>query len=219
MIFYRIWRAVLVPLAYLLYRMEIVGRDQIPKDGGIILAPTHRSTVDIAAVAALTRKPVRFLAKDEIFSSRLGNKVFRALGAIPVDRVGTDRGAIRSSRTAIEEGEVLGIFPEGTRRTGPEVSDLSDGCAYLALKLGTPLVPIGIGGTDRVKPAGAKFIRFPKVVVVVGSPIFPPVNLGVIRRSDLEKLTQELTAALQDCLNEAEGRANGIDASNRKAEI
>ncbi len=207
MTFYQIWRAVLVPLAQVLYRLEIIGADQIPAGVGVILAPTHRSTVDIAAVAALTRRQVRFLAKDEIFFTRLGNKVFRSLGAIPVDRVGTDRGAIRSARAAIENGEVLGVFPEGTRRTGSEVADLSDGCAYLALKLSVSIIPIGIGGTDSIRPSGSRFIRFPKVVVVVGSPIMTTTNSEIVRKSDLANLTTALTQSLQDCFTEAERRA------------
>ena len=207
MTLYQIWRAVLVPLARVLYRLEIIGADQIPAGVGVILAPTHRSTVDIAAVAALTRRQVRFLAKDEIFSTRLGNKVFRSLGAIPVDRVGTDRGAIRSARAAIENGEVLGVFPEGTRRTGPEVADLSDGCAYLALKLSVSIIPIGIGGTDDIRPSGSRFIRFPKVVVVVGSSITTTTNSEIVRKSDLANLTTTLTRSLQDCFTEAERRA------------
>jgi 1-acyl-sn-glycerol-3-phosphate acyltransferase len=101
------------------------------------------------------------------------------------------------------------MFPEGTRRSGPVVEDLHHGVAFLAARLGVPIVPIGIGGSETILARGRKIPRFNRVVVVVGEPIDPPVREpgASVRRGDVTALTQELAAAVQHLFDQAEASA------------
>ncbi len=118
MTWYGFARPIVLGLCRLLFRVQVLGLEHVPSSGVYILAPTHRSILDVPFAAFATRRRVRFMAKREIFTTNIGRKVFSALGAIEVDRGATDRGALRASKAALEAGEPLGIFPEGTRRTG-----------------------------------------------------------------------------------------------------
>jgi len=212
MTFYGFVRAIVLPLCRLLFRVDVTGLEHIPRSGVYILAPSHRSMLDVAFAAFATPRRIRFMAKREIFTTRLGRSAFSALGAIEVDRGATDRGALRSSKAALESGEPLGIFPEGTRRDGPVIEDLFDGCAYLALKLGVAMVPVGIGGSEEIMAKGRRFPRLPRVAVVIGAPIEARVSSGVRRRSEVGDVTEILRERLQGCFDEATARAAGAPA-------
>jgi 1-acyl-sn-glycerol-3-phosphate acyltransferase len=212
-IFYRIARALVLSPFKLIFRVAVVGRDHVPKQGAYIVAPTHRSLFDVPFAAFITRRRIRMLAKRELFSTRFGKWLFTRLGAIEVEREAIDRTALRTSQAALEAGEPLAVFPEGTRRTGPVVEDLFDGVAYLAMKVGVPILPVGIGGTEEILPTGKVLPRIHKVAVVVGEPIVPAVGDGVRRRSAMASVTADLQARLQACFDEAQMLAGGAPSA------
>jgi 1-acyl-sn-glycerol-3-phosphate acyltransferase len=203
-IFYRVARALVLSPIRLIFRVKVVGRDFVPKQGAYIVAPTHRSLFDVPFAAFVTRRRIRMMAKRELFTTGFGRWLFIKLGAIEVEREAIDRTALRTSQAALETGEPLAIFPEGTRRTGPIVEDLYDGVAYLAMKVGVPILPVGIGGTEQILPSGKAIPRLHKVAVVVGEPIMPARADGVRRRSAMAGVTADLQARLQACFDEAQ---------------
>lgn len=209
--FYRVVRAVVLAVCKVLFRVRVIGGDRVPRTGVYIVAPSHRSILDVPFTAFVTRRRVRFMAKKELFSTRFGHWLFTSLGGISVDRDGADRAALRASQSALEDGEPLAIFPEGTRRNGPTLGELYDGAAYLALKLGIPIVPIGIGGSEEILASGKILPRLRKVVVVVGEPIVPTAAEGVRRRSVVHGLTEELRVRLQALFDEARSAAGASD--------
>ncbi len=200
---YRGVRVIVNAVTRVLFRVELSGAENVPTQRPVIYAATHRSVLDTPFMGSLVRDPARFVAKDALFRSRFGNWIFRKLGAIPVRREIGGLSALRSSLTALNAGESLVIFPEGTRKFGPTIAELQDGCAYLAVKTGTPIVPVGIGGSENVLPRGAKLPRFTKVHVVVGPPIIPPT--GNPRETALT-VTEELRVALQCAYDDAQGK-------------
>jgi 1-acyl-sn-glycerol-3-phosphate acyltransferase len=208
--FYRLARALVLTPFKVIFRVRVVGRERVPRAGAYIVAPSHRSIFDIPFAAFTTRRRIRMMAKRELFSRRFGRWLFTKLGAIEVEREVTDRAALRASQAALQAGEPIAIFPEGTRRSGPVVDDLYDGVAYLALKVGVPIVPVGIGGTEQILPSGKVVPRLHKVAVVVGDPIVPPPADGVRRRSEATALTAELQRRLQACFSEAQQRAGSL---------
>jgi len=215
-IFYRFARALVLSPLKLIFRVKVVGREHVPSRGAYVIAPSHRSIFDIPFAAFITRRRIRMMAKRELFSTRFGRWLFTKLGAIEVERETTDRAALRASRRALADGEPLAIFPEGTRRTGPAIEGLYDGVAYLALKAGVPILPVGIGGTEQILPSGKVLPRVHKVAIVVGPPIVPRGTEGVRRRSEVAKLTAELGERLQASFDEAQRRAGSagvVDAS------
>jgi len=206
---YRAVRAVAHGINRVYWRVEVDGAGHVPERGPVILAPVHRSFMDFFVVSEVTRRKIFYLTKEEMWRSRLLGAFLDVAGAIPVHREGSDRLALDRAQSVLEQGEVLVLFPEGTRRRGPVVEDLHEGAAFLAARTGAPIVPIGVGGTAAAMPKGAKFVRPVKVHLVVGEPIAPPERSakGRVPRSQVHALTDELGRALQQLYDTAEGRA------------
>lgn len=203
MILYQTVRAIVDVLTRLLWRRRLVGVERVPRTGAFILAPSHRSIVDAFLAPMITRRRVRFMAKQELWKSKVLGRLVEALGAFPVDRDATDRTALRRAMACIEAGEPLVVFPEGTRRRGDRIEDLHDGAAYLASRLQVPIVPIGIAGTEEIMPKGAKLPRLRRVTIVVGESIDPPRRARSVKRSDVRSLTADLAVGLQKAFDEA----------------
>jgi 1-acyl-sn-glycerol-3-phosphate acyltransferase len=202
--FYQFARAIVLSVCKVFFRVRVVGLENVPASGPYIVAPSHRSNLDVPFAAFVTRRTIRFLAKEELFTPGFGEKLFNALGAIAVDRGTADRGALRKIEAALKEGSVVGLFPEGTRKSGPEIADLFDGTTYLAVKLGVPIVPVGIGGSEYILAKGRKIPRIHRVAVSVGKPIVAPELEGRARRAAAGRLTAELHTELQRVFEDAE---------------
>lgn len=194
-IWYQVVRGVVAGLCRVWFRMSVQGREHVPTTGPFVLAPVHRSNIDFAIVCAVTRRRMRYLAKDSIFKYGLG-RVWESLGAIAVVRGTPDREAMRQLEASLLAGEPVVMFPEGTRQSGPEVQPLFDGPAYMALRARVPIVPVGIGGSERAMPKGSKMIWPRKVTIVVGPPIVPEAREEGARVP--RRAVGELTAALKD---------------------
>lgn len=168
--FYRVVRALLHGFGIVWFRLRIEGREHLPADGPFVLAPVHRSNLDFALVSAVTTRRMRYMGKDSLWRSRALGWFISALGAFPVRRGSADREALRTTLDVIAAGEPVVLFPEGTRKSGPVVGSIFDGAAYVAGRAGVPIVPVGIGGSERAMPRGAKWIRPVRVAVVIGEP-------------------------------------------------
>jgi 1-acyl-sn-glycerol-3-phosphate acyltransferase len=203
MTFYQFARAIVLGLCSLAFRVRVVGTEHVPASGAYIVAPTHRSGFDVPFAAYITKRTVRFLAKEELFGNWFSDRLFTALGAIEVERGAADRGALRALEAALREGSPVALFPEGTRGSGREIGPLFDGAAYLAVKLGVPIVPVGVGGSEQILAKGKKLPRLHRVAVVVGKPLMPPEREGRARRTAAARLTEDLATELQECFDEA----------------
>ena len=207
--FYRFVRFLVLVVAKLFGRIEVHGAERIP-DGAFVLAPVHRSNIDFALVALVTKRRMRYMGKDSIWKWELPGKLISALGAFPVHRGAADREALRTCVELVKMGQPLVMFPEGTRQSGPVVQELFDGCAYVAGKTGVPIVPVGIGGSEAAMPKGSKLIRPAKLVLVVGEPIPPPVpgEGGRISRRATKELSDQLHVEIQKLFDDAQARAD-----------
>lgn len=207
----RVWyafvRSLVVGFCKTFWRLRVEGADRVP-DGPFILSPVHRSNIDTPLVAAVTRRPLRYMGKDAMWKYGWSAWFFTSLGGFPVHRGTADREALKKCIAVLEGGEPLVLFPEGTRQTGPVVDEVFDGAAYVALRTGVPIVPVGIGGSEQAMPKGAKFIRPVKVTMVVGEPLHPPVTESGARtpRRAVRELTAELQKRLQDLFDEAQAK-------------
>ncbi|MDA8309379.1 MAG: lysophospholipid acyltransferase family protein [Actinomycetota bacterium] len=189
------------------FRPIVTGRDHVPLEGPAIIAPVHRSFADFAFSAFLTRRKLFFMAKDELWRSRALGRLLAALGAFPVHREAADREALRRAQEVLCRGQLLVLFPEGTRRSGETVAELHEGAAFLAARTGAPIVPVGIGGSDVSMPKGRRIPKRLRIRVVVGEPIPPPARSahGRVPRSHLHATTEALRAAIQAVYDEARG--------------
>ena len=203
-VFYRVIRFLILIFCLIYFRLRIYGRENIPKSGAFILAPIHRSNVDTPIVSAVTHRRLRFMGKDSLWKIRPIAAVLSALGGFPVSRGTLDLEALKRCLAVLALGEVLVMFPEGTRQSGPKIHPLFGGAAYLALKADVPIVPVGFGGTEGVMPKGSKKILPRRCSVVIGPPIYPPkAKTGRLPRTATTDLTAELSAALQIVFDQA----------------
>jgi 1-acyl-sn-glycerol-3-phosphate acyltransferase len=148
---YWLARAILVPFFLLYFRLARLGREHIPSSGPVLLAANHRSFLDPFVIGALTRRPVYYMAKRELFDRRWLAWLLNGLGAFPVDRGRGDEDAMVTARTILERGDCVVIFPEGTRvRPGP-LGHPHRGVGRLALQTGARVVPIAVMGTEDVR--------------------------------------------------------------------
>ena len=207
-IVYAFVRGLLLVLCKIWFRVTVSGREHLPRTGAYIIAPVHRSNIDTPLSSFITSRRVRFMGKDSLWKNRQIGKFLSLLGGFPVTRGAADFEALKRCVAVLDAGEPLVMFPEGTRQHGPVVHPLFEGPAYVALKRGVPIVPVGIGGSQRVMRKGSKMIWPHKCHVTVGAPI--TVEHGGSGRVDRERMTQitaQLSAALQSVFDDARRRA------------
>jgi 1-acyl-sn-glycerol-3-phosphate acyltransferase len=205
---YAVARGALVILSMIWNRLTVEGKENVPATGAFVLAPVHRSNMDTPYASATTRRRIRYMGKDSLWKRRWAGWVLTAVGGFPVSRGSLDREAVSRALTVLERGEPVVVFPEGERKSGPLVQPLFEGAAYLAAKAQVPILPVGIGGSERAMPKGARWIRPAKVHVVVGEPIAPPTLRagGRIDRDANHAVTEELHARLQELFDRAQVR-------------
>ena len=172
---YWLSRAVLEPFFLLYFRMSRSGREHIPREGAVIIAANHRSFLDPFVIGTLVGRPVYFVAKAELFKRRLPAWWLSSLGAFPVDRGNGDRDAMATARRILERGDVVVIFPEGTRTRPGGLGRPKRGVGRLALETGAPIVPVALIGTEAVRRGWR--IRPHKVRIRCGQPLrFPQID-------------------------------------------
>jgi 1-acyl-sn-glycerol-3-phosphate acyltransferase len=150
--------------------LEIDGGTHIPVKGSVILAANHVTNLDVFPLQLAVERPIFFMGKSELFQNPLIHSAFRNMGAFPVHRGERDEWAIMHSKKILSAGQVLGMFPEGTRSRGRGLRVAKTGAARLAIDLGCPIIPVGIDGSHTF------FQQFPRrnpVRVSIGEPIFP----------------------------------------------
>ena len=207
-LFYFVIRSIVVGFSYTWLGLKVVGRHNLPKSGSYILAPTHRSAMDIPIAAAATRRRMRFMGKDSLWKVRPIGAALSALGGFPVTRGSADIEALKRCMSVLGEGEPLVLFPEGTRRFGDEVTDLFDGASFLAHKTNLAVVPVGIYGSEHVMASGSKRIRRAHCVMSIGTPRRPQAAGSRATREELAAFTSALKEALQQNYDEARRIAN-----------
>ncbi|MCH7787934.1 MAG: 1-acyl-sn-glycerol-3-phosphate acyltransferase [Acidobacteria bacterium] len=203
---YRTIRVMVTVVGKVAFRYEIRGAGNIPEHGAFILAPVHRSILDTPMSALVTPRIMRYMGKDSLWETgALASWFFTAIGGFPINRDAADRSAIRSAEAILERGEPLVMFPEGTRQSGPLLAEIRDGTAFLAARAQVPIIPVGIGGSERIMPVGSKLIYPRKLSFVIGEPIEPPESVdGRVPRSAVRAHSAKLAAALQELFDEAQ---------------
>jgi 1-acyl-sn-glycerol-3-phosphate acyltransferase len=181
--FYDVARALVAAVVRSLFRFRVVGAENVPRDGGLIVAANHISNFDPPILGVALPRPVSYMAKKELFRMPVLGYLIPRLNAFPVDRQAGGTAALRASLRMLKEGRCVGIFPEGGRNlTG--TNEEKAGAAFLAAASGVPVVPAAIVGTRSLRP-------FRRVSVVFGQPFRVERN----RQSadgDLEKGAAEI---------------------------
>ena len=169
---------VLGPVIRGLYWPKVVGRKNFPKTGAAILASNHLSFSDSFFLPLVAPRRITFLAKSEYFTGRglkgwISRAFFSGVGQVPIDRSGgrASEAAIQTGLRILAQGDLLGIYPEGTRSPDGRLYRGRTGIARMALEAGVPIVPVAMVGTFEVQPTGKVLPRIKRVKVVYGAPM------------------------------------------------
>ena len=200
---YRAVAGIIAAVSRLLFRPRVTGAENIPVNGPVLIAPIHRSNVDFTFTLFMSHRKVFFMAKDSLFRIPMIGSLLRHLGAFPVRRGAADRESMALAEEVLRRGHALVLFPEGTRKEGRHVEPLHDGAMFVAARTGAMVVPVGIGGSDRAMPKGARLPRPARVRIVVGRPISPPVSEGRVSRSAVTAKSEELRRELESLYRES----------------
>src|SRR5579859_3536849 len=174
-IVYAIVRLLFQPVFHTYFRYQRIGREHIPKRGPVIIAANHRSFLDPFVIATMARRPMYYVAKKELFANRVVAWFLAALGAFPVDRGAGDAEMIETAKNILERGDILLMFPEGTRTRPGSLGRPKRGVGRLALESGAPVVPVAVIGTEAIRRGWR--IRPHKVRIRAGRPLrFPQVT-------------------------------------------
>jgi 1-acyl-sn-glycerol-3-phosphate acyltransferase len=162
MTFYSFARSLVNVILKPIYRIEVIGRENLPSEGGVLLCANHIDNLDPPVVGITAARPVHFMAKDELFNIPVLGKIVSNLNAFPVKRGMSDREALRKGLAILKQGKVLGLFPEGTRSKTGETGKGLAGAGFFALRSEAHVVPCAIIGPYKA---------FNKLKVVYGKPI------------------------------------------------
>jgi len=168
-------------------RFQVVGVGNVPKTGPLIVVSNHLSRADPPIIGAGIPRRIVFMAKEELFHSPLMALVVKGFGAFPVRKQGADRDALRQAQEVLEKGLALGVFPEGTRSKTAVLQPGMLGAAFIALRTGAPVLPVGICGTEELRGAG--FLRHPAITINIGEPFTVAPAQGRVTRQALQDLT------------------------------
>ncbi len=171
---YTIGRNLFRWIARAFFALEIEGAEHVPEDGAVILAPNHVSYVDPVVVAVSLRRPVHFMAKQELFRNRAVARLLRGVQVFPVARERVDPSSVKHTLSLLAAGHVVLMFPEGTRRDGQTLGPARSGIGVVAARSGAPVVPVFHWGSEKVLPRGARWFRRVPLRVRFG----PPLRFG-----------------------------------------
>jgi len=188
---YSTGRALVWWLFFLLTRREVSGRENVPDQGPLIIVSNHIHNADPPIVGISFRRRVIFMAKEELFRSRITAFFMRRFGSFPVNRQRFGREALRQAQKVLDGGLALAMFPEGKRSLKNQLENPLPGSALIACRSGAPIIPVGISGTEQVR--GITWIfRRPRMSVNIGRPFYLTPAGGKLDRKELAEMADSI---------------------------
>lgn len=188
LLLYRLFKwSCVAPLMHFYFRGKVYGIENVPRRGPFIAVSNHASDFDPPLLSSCMRRPIAFMAKEELFKVPLLGPAIRLYGAYPVKRGSGDRQALKAAITHLEQGWGAGIFLDGTRQADGRINDPKIGAAWIAAKLQVPLLPVCLWGTHAIIPRGEVRPRSVPVTIRIGEAIAPPPQGD---RDQLDAITQ-----------------------------
>ena len=194
---YSIARVIFTVYFKLFYRIKVTGKENIPKTGPVIICANHPTALDMFLIGAnVPKRKVHFMAKAELFRNRFLAWIIRHLGAFPVHRGKGDVGSVKTLLKLLEQGEIVGVFPEGTRSKKKDPNKRKAGIALFALASGAPVLPVAI----------KNFRPFHKVEMIFGKPYRLHSESGEGRktysREELQRLSYDIIESIYSLMGQ-----------------
>ena len=181
------------PVLHTYFRIKIYGAEKVPQSGGLVAVSNHASYLDPPLLSNCVRRPVAFMAKEELFKTPGLKQAIELYGAYPVKRSTGDRAALRAAIEAIESGWIAAIFLQGTRSDDAKISAPKPGAAWIAAKTKVPLLPVSLWGTQKVISKSFPFLKPVPITVRIGDIIEPPAST---KKADLHAVTEQCAKAI-----------------------
>ncbi len=189
-------------LGVILFRIRVENRHVVPRSGGVLILSNHQSNLDPVLVGLACDRRLNYLARQSLFKVGGLRQLMESLDAIPIDREGSGLGGLKETLRRLKRGEMVLIFPEGTRTVDGSVAPLKPGFCALARRAGVPLVPLAIEGAFAAWPRRRKLPRPSKIRIVFGPPLLP----SDFARLDDARLVAEVEARIRACHRRASCR-------------
>lgn len=185
--------SVVSPVLHSYLRGRIYGAENVPHEGPLVVVSNHASDFDPPIVSCAMRRPVAFMAKEELFRIPVLKQGIELYGAYPVKRGAADRSAIRSALNCLSGGWAVCLYVGGTRTPDARITDPKQGAAWIAAKAQVPIIPVSLWGTQAIFKKGSPVPQPVPVTVRIGQVIDPPTST---KREELEAVTQQCVAAI-----------------------
>lgn len=186
-------------LLFLLTRWRVRGKENIPEQGPLLIVVNHLNLADPPIIGVSVSRKAMFLAKEELFRSRLSAYVVRNFGAFPVRRSGMNKEAVRKAEQLLAQGMALIMFPEGRRSRGAQLESALSGAALIAARSHVPILPIGLYGTEKIK-GRTWLLRRPRITVNIGHPFYLPSVNRKLTQAQLAEFTHSIMGHIAELL-------------------
>ncbi len=204
-LWYRFLQNLIRLIAMVFYRVRHYGVQNIPADGGVLVVSNHQSHFDPPLVGIGISRRMNYVARETLFNAPLFGRIIHSVGAIPLDRDGLGLAGIKESLKRLKSGEMVLIFPEGTRSRDGEIAKFRPGFTTLAVRSKASILPVAIDGAYQVWPRSKKFPRLGKTIrVCYGKPILPVEYAGM----DEHALVAEVERRVRACQAELRAMAS-----------
>jgi len=201
--FYRFLQIILQIFFKMIYRVEEKGREKVPRKGGFLLCSNHISYIDPIIIDVFFPRCVFFMAKAEVFENRFLASLSKFFNAFPVNRSTFDRKSLRNSLDIVNGGEVVGVFPQGTRYPDGFIGEGKKGIGMLSVMGNCPIIPMALSGTNKIVKKPHKRIFFPKVQIIYGDVIYTKqIKEKYSNKEAIEKIVDMAMSAIRELYKE-----------------
>lgn len=197
--FYYVSQVIVRILLLLLTRCRVKGRENVPRQGPLLIVANHLSLADPPLLSVSLGRKTIFMAKKQLFHFRVIGYIMRSLGAFPVHRGQLDRWALRKAYQVLADGLALVMFPEGMRGRRGQLRPAFFGAALIASRSGAPILPVGISGTEELEHL-SRLWRRPQITVNIGHPFYLPPPGSKLIRGELAELTHSIMQHITELL-------------------
>ena len=181
--------------------MRVVGIENVPRDGGAIIAANHMSYLDIPLLGCALKRRADFIGKSELFGNPIVGLIFRQLGGFPIKRGRIDRSALAETVRRLKAGRLVVFYPEGKRSEDGRLQQPKPGIGMVAVKAQVPIIPVLIEGTGQILPKRSRRLRFHPVVIRFGPPLDPPKFQEEQDKLTYTKISQAVMEGIQKLRN------------------